>query len=511
MKKLFFSFTFLLFSFSLFAQQKQAALLPLTSNKEYTQQGKDDAEGIWGALSNAINSKGILSMVNRTDIEKLLSEKDFQTKSITEKVREAKRIANADYLIIGRLDELGGTYNLNVDIYDLGGITIATSFAGGIQKNNTYSFIQAAGAISESLFSIPQPRGNLSIAQKEKSVTIEWDRASDKNSSFSRKLEYKVLYSTRKKDFENAYFAELDAETGMEWKLNAKEAKFTVPDEDTTYYFTVLVRNPLGALAMYDVKSSSGKVVQNNQRANNDISVSDDFVFVEGGTFQMGSNDGQNNEKPVHTVTVSSFYMCEHEVTQEEWRAVMKSDPSYFKGDKRPVEQISWYQAIEYCNARSSAEKLTECYRSSGGVYYCDFSANGYRLPTEAEWEFAAKGGTKSSLEQPYSGSSTIDLVAWYDVNSGNTTYPVMTKKPNALGIYDMSGNVWEWCWDWKGSYSSGSQTDPVGASSGAGRVLRGGGWCGDASSCRVAGRNCDSPGYSNSGLGFRVVRSSSR
>jgi formylglycine-generating enzyme required for sulfatase activity len=131
--------------------------------------------------------------------------------------------------------------------------------------------------------------------------------------------------------------------------------------------------------------------------------------------------------------------MGKHEVTQREWRELMGNNPSYFKGDNLPVENVNWYEAIEYCNKRSVKEGLAPVYRGSGNSITCDWSANGYRLPTEAEWEYAAKGGNKNFLTYVYAGSNTVDAVAWY---GGNSTHPVGTKAPNDLGIYDLSGNV---------------------------------------------------------------------
>jgi len=174
----------------------------------------------------------------------------------------------------------------------------------------------------------------------------------------------------------------------------------------------------------------------------------ENFVFVEGGTFQMGSNDGDSDEKPVHSVTVSSFYVGKFEVTQKEYQNVMGKNPSYFKGENNPVENVTWYDAVKYCNKRSEKEGRTPSYNINGNNVTCDFSANGYRLPTEAEWEYAARGGNKSQ-NYKYSGSNKIGDVAWYDSNSGLRTHPVGQKAPNELGIYDMTGNVWEWCWDW--------------------------------------------------------------
>jgi formylglycine-generating enzyme required for sulfatase activity/TolB-like protein len=232
------------------------------------------------------------------------------------------------------------------------------------------------------------------------------------------------------------------------------------------------------------------------------------FVRVEGGTFQMGSSSGGNNdERPVRNVTVSSFHMSIHPVTQREWFEVMGTNPSHFRGDNLPVENVSWFEAIEYCNRRSLREGLTPVYRGSGNNITVDWTANGYRLPTEAEWEFAAKGGNNAFLITEYSGSNNVDAVAWFSGNSGNRTQPVGTKAPNSLGLYDMSGNVWEWCWDWYGTYPSSAQTDPRGPASGSARVLRGGSWISTAANVRSACRLNNTPTTRGSNIGFRVVR----
>lgn len=241
------------------------------------------------------------------------------------------------------------------------------------------------------------------------------------------------------------------------------------------------------------------------------------MIFVEGGSFMMGSNDGESNEKPVHQVKVSSFLIGKYEVTQKEWAEVMGSNPSNWKGDNLPVEQVSWYQAVDYCNKRSRKEGLQPCYSISGntspsswsqGTIVCDWSATGYRLPTEAEWEYAARGGNLSKGYK-YSGSNDIGSVAWYGSNSGSKTQIVGTKQPNELGIHDMSGNVWEWCWDWydSGYYGKSQSSDPIGAGSGSFRVLRGGCWDYYGGGCRVADRNRSIPGSSYNCYGFRVSR----
>jgi formylglycine-generating enzyme required for sulfatase activity len=216
--------------------------------------------------------------------------------------------------------------------------------------------------------------------------------------------------------------------------------------------------------------------------------VSFTMIPVEGGTFQMGSTTGYDIEKPVHQVTLSSFSIGQTEVTQELWQAVMGSNPSYSSGSKRPVEQVSWN------DCRTFITKLNQ------------LTGKTFRLPTEAEWEYAARGGNKSK-GYVYSGSNEIDDVAWYNDNSGNTTHNVATKSPNELGIYDMSGNVWEWCQDWYGSYSSGSQTNPTGPTSGSYRVRRGGCWGNAASGCRVALRDYRTPTNSSDYLGLRLAQ----
>ena len=217
-----------------------------------------------------------------------------------------------------------------------------------------------------------------------------------------------------------------------------------------------------------------------------------EMVYVEGGTFDMGAtteqgSDAESDEKPVHSVTLDGYYIGKCEVTQELWEAVMGSNPSHFKGAQNPVENVSWNDCQEFVSRLNSLTGRT------------------FRLPTEAEWEYAARGGNKS-LHYKYSGSDNIDEVAWYNNNSGRSTHAVGTKSPNELGIYDMSGNVWEWCSDWYGGYSAGAQTNPQGPSSGSYRVLRGGSWINYAGNCRVSIRSYDDPGNSNINFGLRLV-----
>jgi formylglycine-generating enzyme required for sulfatase activity len=221
--------------------------------------------------------------------------------------------------------------------------------------------------------------------------------------------------------------------------------------------------------------------------------------------------------------------MGKYEVTQKEWTAVMGSNPSRFKGDNLPVENVSWYDAIEYCNRLSEKEKLTPAYtidksRKDGNnknefddikwTVTWNRNANGYRLPTEAEWEYACRAGTRT----PFStGNNITTSLANYDGNypynnNAKGTYREKTTvvgsfAPNPWSLYDMHGNVWEWCWDWYGNYAGGAQTDPIGASSGSYRVQRGGSWYSSAQFVRSAYRSNATPFYRDSYLGFRVAR----
>ena len=220
--------------------------------------------------------------------------------------------------------------------------------------------------------------------------------------------------------------------------------------------------------------------------------VSFTMIAVKGGTFTMGATSEQTgaepNESPTHSVTLSDYYIGETEVTQELWNAVMGSNPSIFMGDmQRPVEYVTWDDCQTFIS------RLNE------------LTGETFRLPTEAQWEYAARGGYKSK-GYTYSGSNAIDDVAWCWYNSGEMTHPVKTKAPNELGIYDMSGNVWEWCSDWYGAYSSAAQTDPTGSATGSSRVCRGGCWYSSAAYCRVAFRNYFTPTDSSYYLGVRLA-----
>jgi formylglycine-generating enzyme required for sulfatase activity len=283
---------------------------------------------------------------------------------------------------------------------------------------------------------------------------------------------------------------------------------------------------------MEQARMEQARMEQEKARVEREKRFAAEFVFVEGGTFQMGSPaseaDRKDNETP-HQVTVGSFYMGKYEVTQKEWREVMGNNPSDFRGDSLPVESVSWYDAVEYCNRRSQKEGLSPAYtivkdRSDPNNRNTDDSvrwqvtwnrnADGYRLPTEAEWEYACRAGTTT----PFNTGNNIGAdIANYDgnhpYNNGSkgvyrqTTTAAGSFPPNPWGLYDMHGNVWEWCWDWYEAYASGAQTDPTGAGAGAYRVLRGGSWYSDAVELRSAVRGLATPSDRSRILGFRLVR----
>ena len=254
----------------------------------------------------------------------------------------------------------------------------------------------------------------------------------------------------------------------------------------------------------------------------------EDFVRIEAGTFMMGICEERREDRDgaVHSVTLTrSFYICDHEVTNAEYKAVMGKTHRLSKGDSLPVVYVTWDNAVDYCNALSEMQGLTLCYIKEKGKVTCDFTANGYRLPTDAEWEYAARAGDNTTELRVWSGiteapdwdrstmENAVAEYAWYEYNSGNKLHPVKEKKPNAWGLYDMTGNVWEWCWDWYASSSSEPATDPTGPDSpqaplGACRVIRGGAGWGSGPANSITFRNhSHSLGQYHPWVGFRVVR----
>jgi formylglycine-generating enzyme required for sulfatase activity len=259
-----------------------------------------------------------------------------------------------------------------------------------------------------------------------------------------------------------------------------------------------------------------------------------DVVLITGGTFTMGSPSteaGRSSDETQRSITLGNFYIGKYQVTQEQYQAVMGTNPSNFKSavtnetgtpGKLPVENVTWFDAVEFCNKLSENEGLEKVYtftsRTPATGYpitnlaglAADFNKNGYRLPSEAQWEYACRAGTTEAYNNEnnsYTNAASVGAVAWYTSNSGNKTHQVGLKDPNAWGLYDMHGNVFEWCRDWYGSYSSVITTDPPGPNTGTDRVMRGGGWDDRAQDVRSALRYSERPNTRNNNTGFRVVR----
>jgi formylglycine-generating enzyme required for sulfatase activity len=289
--------------------------------------------------------------------------------------------------------------------------------------------------------------------------------------------------------------------------MSMKTTKFNLPDK---------VRRNLtgGLLALVLIISMSAVSYSKDSLSNVTFK---GMVKIPADSFMMGSNEGF--KKPIHKVTLDAFYMDTTEVTQAEYKELMRVNPSKFKGNSnRPVETITWYDAVLYCNARSKRDGLESVYQYTRVIgkagngckglenLVIDFNKNGYRLPTEAEWEYACRAGTTT---QYYWGDLMDgDYARWFK-NSNGTTQPVGTKKPNAWGLYDMSGNVWEWCHDWynRTYYASSPEKNPPGPNSGVRRVLRGGSWgSGDGCYLLSAGRSNGLPDLRGDGSGFRCV-----
>lgn len=272
------------------------------------------------------------------------------------------------------------------------------------------------------------------------------------------------------------------------------------------FFFVVLVGLIITGLIAHKSKSK-------NSLPNMDssiVSVSEDpvglwnqeveMIYVDGGLFTMGATTAdkiraRGEETPAHTVRLNSYYIGKYEVTQELWKHVMKNNPSVTKAKRHAVDSISWYDAVEFCNKLSEMEGLQKAYSKAGNNISCDFTASGYRLPTEAEWEYAARGG-KFSKGYIYSGNNL------YFTRIGEYG-EVGTSEPNELGLYEMSENMWEWCWDWYGHYNSGVQENPKGPKSGDSRVQRGGG-----NLSRVAERQDNEPNKKSTYFGLRLARS---
>jgi formylglycine-generating enzyme required for sulfatase activity len=313
-------------------------------------------------------------------------------------------------------------------------------------------------------------------------VTRNGNQTIDAASAVLRKLEGQIIVSSvpYEKGAEVRVDGELKGVVPATLNLSAGEHEIKIKGKKLQGKKKIVVKDRETVTVQVDIK-------QGGEKFTNSIGMS--FVFIEPGTFMMGS-DGESDERPVHYVTLTKgYYMQTTEVTQGQWRKVMGNNPSNFNncGDDCPVEQVSWDDIQEFIKKLDRMEGHSR-----------------YRLPTEAEWEYACRAGS----DTPYANDNSLDSMGWYDGNSRSKTHTVAQKQPNNWGLYDMHGNVWEWCQDGYGDYSSGSVSDPEGASSGSRRVLRGGSWYHFAQLCRSASRLRFLPGSYGSPYGFRLALS---
>jgi formylglycine-generating enzyme required for sulfatase activity len=274
------------------------------------------------------------------------------------------------------------------------------------------------------------------------------------------------------------------------------------------------IRNLFAAALAVGVLSSCGRQTGETQPAGTQVTQTASglaMVSIPPGQFIMGSNEGASDTKPAHPVKVDGFLVDQYEITQQVYEKVTGTNPARRKNPANPVEQVTWSAAVKFCNARSLQEGLKPCYDTN--TWACNFSASGYRLPTEAEWEYACRAGSSTRF---YFGddADALKSFAWFEGNSQSKPHPAGQRKPNAWGLYDLAGNVWEWCNDFYGAkyYRESPADNPRGPQQGEKRVLRGGAWSSSAGNCTSWVRNCDEAGLTDVCLtmdsnGFRCVR----
>jgi formylglycine-generating enzyme required for sulfatase activity len=530
---------------ALSAQTKpRLAILPFTGP------AAEDAESIAEFFSYEEEINRVFTPVPRTRaVENLMKEQQFQRSGLTDSdtIADIGKQLNADYVLAGHIAALGTSKLLLITIIN---VKELQQIAGDYRE---YQRIEGVVDILPAMAKRIGEAARQDTARRNlpRLAVLPFNVLSSGMNQGDAELLAQILATELANSGSYAVFPRTRAIEKVMEEHHIERSGMTDPESiraigaavNAQYVLSANVRklgadNYFSASILHIVEASQGQGAREKYR---DVSdgltlmprmaqvltggtpagiVPANMILVEGGTFQMGSTNGGYNEKPVHRVTVKSFYMGKYEVTQKEWTEVMGTTMGQQKamlgspdsqlrgvGDNYPIYYVNWYEAVEYCNRLSLKEGLNPAYRGSGDSIACDFNASGYRLPTEAEWEYAASGGNKTFLSYAYPGGNSVDRVAWYYGNSGNSAHPAGTKQANDLGLYDMGGNVGEWCWDWYGSYGGGTRNSPTGPSSGTNRVVRGGSWRSSAGSVRSANRNSSTPSIRYSDLGFRLVR----
>jgi len=535
-RRILFAAMFLAAACALFAQARpRLAILPFTGG------GGTDGEIIAMLLGHEPALRNAFTPVSRTAaVEAIMREHRFQRAGLTDEdtIRDLGRQMNADYVVAGHIQQLGRSRLVHITIIHVESLQ---QVAGDFREYNDISEIRAV--LPEMARRVAEASGRGAGRQPSLAVLPFHVMSGQVNDVYAEILaqllateiansgRYAVL--PRTSAIERTMAEHAIQRGGLTDPTNIRRLGAAANAD----YVLAGVVSAFGAMNLFvaDILNvMSGEIMIGGSEEYREVSdglvrmqtlaqtltagairaapgrAAGNFVRVQGGTFQMGSPAGTlsyDNERPVRNVTVSTFYMSRHPVTQREWVELMGSNPSHPRGDNRPVGSVTWFEAVEFANRKSLRAGLTPAYTISGTNVTWNRRANGYRLPTEAEWEFAARRGIVCHGNFRFSGGNTPGEVGWYIRNSGGGTQDVGTRRPNALGIYDMSGNVWEWVWDWYGPYPSAAQADPVGASSGSDRVIRGGWWGGGTTDGRSARRGQITPSARHSHIGFRLVR----
>jgi len=536
------------------------ALLDLATVKISPRGIKEDAEGLNLFLNASIIHLGLLVDLSRNldelQSEIQLAESKFDSARMARAVMRSAAIENAYYRVMAGYIRLHLKYLQKEDPGVMTHIDSGLSRFKTFVKNVSYYLGSGDEAVATDSTPLPvpfnpMPSDNDNRIKVLPSYSLDWVRLTwEIPETEKRVITYEVLVGNSRDSL--AYVAR---------DLTEKLFVYSGLQGGKDYYWKVIARDTTGNRSESPVWKFSTTQTESFMKTTSGI----EMVYVEGGTFTMGDTwgDGSPAEKPTHKVTLTyNIHIGKYETTFDEYDAFCEAtgrskpkDEGWGRGS-RPAIYVSWWDAIAYCNWLSEREKLPKAYDNSGNFLDKDGRETtdpskvvGYRLPTEAEWEYAARGG-KYSKDYKYSGSNDVDDSAWYSANSGrnfldiaeyysrggewepipgtdppvyaiyvfseylealkansNKTHPVGEKAPNELGIYDMSGNVWEWCSDWYGNYSSSAQTNPYNSTAGSYRVDRGGSWLNFAADVRVANRYYSTPADTYIGLGFRIAR----